>query len=139
MLPVPLSRYAAEGAAPEARTLVPRFPIECFPALLQRFAEEGAAAVGCPVDFFGAAMLQIAGAAIGTSVVIAIKGGWQEPAILWVVIIGLSGDGKTPAMNAVCTPLYRLQEIAKKRYDDGWKAYETVRSAAEDARGQSSG
>jgi len=58
-------------------------------------------------------MLAAAGAALGTSALVQIKPGWVEPALLWLVGVGHSGDGKSPALSAVSAPLYVMQEEAE--------------------------
>src|SRR5262249_9123448 len=89
--------------------------------------------IGCPVDYVAALMLGLAGAAIGTSVVVEVKRDWREPALLWVVVIGVSGDGKSPALRIVCLPLYALQEVAKSKFEGGWSAYQkALREAKSD-------
>ena len=94
------------------RAQIVALPLEGLPKLLMQFALEAAQAIGCPVDYVVGFMLAIAGAAIGTNAVVEIKPGWVEPGLLWLVGIGLSGDGKTPALRAVTQPLYDMQEEA---------------------------
>lgn len=97
-------------------TEVVALPRALLPKKLRCFARETARAIGCPVDYVVGFMLAIAGAAIGTSAVAEIKRGWVEPALLWLVVIGPSGDGKTPALRAVARPLYDMQEEARLEF-----------------------
>ena len=51
-----------------------------------------------PVDFVGASMLATAGAAIGQSVNIQVKRGWNEPPLLFGIIVAPPGKTKSPVV-----------------------------------------
>jgi hypothetical protein len=70
------------------------------------------------MDYVGASMLAVAGAAIGTSRALTIKPGWSETSLLYVANVGSPGSGKTPAMDAVAQPFYGAQKRLFKEHKD---------------------
>ncbi len=128
---------AASGPAPwpplrfqEPPPLLP-FPVEVFPPRLQRFCWEVAQAKLAPLDFVGASMLAVAGAAIGQSFNIRIKRDWTEAPLLFVVLVALPGKTKSPVVRAVVKP---LTEIDRRLREESAKAREawTERKRAHD-------
>jgi hypothetical protein len=97
----------AGEATPEHR---PPFPVEVFPQAVAGFARRVAAAMGCPLDFIGLAVLVISGAAVGAARSLQVKGGWFEKPGLYAVIVSRPGTTKTPALRAVMQPLYEEQD-----------------------------
>ncbi|MGY8769463.1 MAG: hypothetical protein ACKVH8_13675 [Pirellulales bacterium] len=68
------------------------FPTEALPEPLRSFVESGAEAIGCDASYLALPALTICAAAIGSTWRYSPKRGWNAPAILWSVIIGLSGS-----------------------------------------------
>jgi hypothetical protein len=77
------------------------FPVDVFPPALQRFCRELAEATLAPVDFVGVSMLTTAGAAIGQSVNIHAKRRWNEPPLLFAIVVAPPGKTKSPVVRAV--------------------------------------
>ena len=74
------------------------------------FATTAAEALGCDVAFVALPMLAAISGAIGNTRVILLKGGWEEPAVVWAAPIGDSGTLKSPAMEkARFAPLFAIQ------------------------------
>jgi hypothetical protein len=67
------------------------FPIEALPGPLGDFVREGAAALGCDPAYLALPALAVAASAIGNARVLRLKRGWDEPSVIWSVIIGESG------------------------------------------------
>jgi hypothetical protein len=84
------------------------FPVEVFPPPLQAYCREVAEAKLAPLDFVGAAMLVVAGAAIGQSVNIKVKRDWTEAPLLFVIIVAPPGKTKSPVVRAVAKPLTEI-------------------------------
>ncbi len=99
-----------------AQEAPPAFPTEVLPPELQALVEEGAAAMGCPVDFVAVPLLGFLAAAVGGGRRIRVKRGWEEPAILWLAVVGEPGTGKTPALEEAKRPLLALQDSAWGKY-----------------------
>jgi hypothetical protein len=100
----------------------PAFPVDAFPPTLQTYCREVAEAVQAPVEFVGAAMLAVAGAAIGQSVNLSLSRTWAEPPLLYLILVGRPGTAKSPTIKTVVRPLGLIdrrlrQESAKARED----------------------
>lgn len=94
---------------PTTHLTVLRFPVEVFPKLLQKFVEETAESLACPLDFVAVPMLSALGTAIGTTRKVRVKEDWLESARIWAVTVGDPGTLKSPALGKVMSPLYSLQ------------------------------
>src|SRR5262245_33676535 len=109
--------------APPSQGERPPFPVEVFPAKVARFARRVAAAMGCPIDFVGLAILVVGGAAIGAARALRVKGGWLEMPGLYAVAVGRPGTVKTPALRAVMRPIYDEQVRLYEEYRAALKQY----------------
>lgn len=96
----------------------PRLPLRDVlgPGLAQ-WVEDAAEAKGAPTDYVFAALLTVAGSAIGNSRWASPWRGWNEPPVIWSMCIGLPSAGKSPAIDAALQPLRkaerRLREAAE--------------------------
>ncbi len=95
------------------------FPVEVFPAVIRRYVEEGAAALGVPVDMVAVPLLAFAAGAIGNTRALRVKAGWVVRPILWLAVIGEPGSGKSPALDHARHPLDVLQRAA-------WETFRTA-------------
>jgi hypothetical protein len=116
-----------EPIIPPVLAVAAPFPVEVFPPVLADFVTQGAAALPCPPDFLGVPLLAILGAAIGTSHVVEIKPGWRESARLWTAVVADPGSKKSPALDLVIQPLYRIQHRQKHDYGQRMAAYDVDR------------
>src|SRR5262249_4217075 len=112
---------ASGKAMPRADCGVEPFPVDVFPPALQDYLQQCAESLGCPVDYVGGAVLAVVGAAIGNTWRLLLRGtegdGWSEKANGWVVLVGDPGSAKTPAMNAVVSPLQAIDEQQSQAWD----------------------
>jgi DNA polymerase I-like protein with 3'-5' exonuclease and polymerase domains len=133
---------AAPGAAAtKVRALEPYrpFPVEALPAPLGEYVRQGALALGCDPAYLALPALAVAASVIGNTCTIRLKGGWDEPSVLWAAIIGDSGTLKSPAYLKAVAHLFRLQRRLllafkenKARYQDEQAAYQAARRQAQD-------
>ena len=115
---------SAETPEQAARAIpVPPFPLEVFPPRFRQYIERGAASVGCPPDLVAVPFLGYAAAAIGKTRVIRIKRGWVQRPILWMGVVAVSGDGKSPADSYARAALDELQARADERYQEQLERY----------------
>jgi hypothetical protein len=100
------------------------FPSAALPEPLARLIEAGSAVMNAPADYFGMAMLAVAGAAIGNSRCLRITGTHREPPLLYVGIVGEPGTKKSPVLSLITKPLreHEASNLAdyKRRLAD-WK------------------
>ncbi|MBL9164449.1 MAG: DUF3987 domain-containing protein [Planctomycetaceae bacterium] len=111
------------GVTPPASGPAP-FPVEVFPTALQEFIASVAEALPCPADYIGAPMLGVLGTIIGRKRSIQIKDGWVEYPLLWLAVVGRSGDRKTPSFDKATEPLRKAQERMLAAYLAEKKAFE---------------
>lgn len=100
------------------------FPVEVLPEPVRTYVVEAAACVGCPVEMVAVPLLGYAAAAIGSTYRIRIKGDYEKFPVLWVVVIGQPGSGKSPADALARGGLEALQRRAieeHKEEHDAWK------------------
>ena len=64
------------------------FPIDVFPAKLQRIVLELHTSCGFPIDYTASAMLAAISVAIGNTHRVEVKRNWRESAIIYMAIVG---------------------------------------------------
>ncbi len=74
-----------------------------------------------PLDFLYGNLLAVVGIAAGAGPRIRLALTWTERLLLWFVGVGPSGLGKSPALNVLAGPLYRVQSHRAQQW---WKDYE---------------
>jgi hypothetical protein len=98
------------------------FPVEALPEGLQRYVREVSETMRCPADFPGCFLLGVASIGIGNTRKIALKKGWTESVRLYLAVVAEPGSKKTPALDAICAPLYEwqgsLHDEAEQKRDD---------------------
>ena len=102
----------------------PPFPVEALPAPCRRLVEEAAAAIVCPPEFIAVPLLVTLGAAIGTSRVVRLKGGWTESAAVYAAIVALPGKKKTPALKAATKAAREKQGDYRQEYREAKEEHE---------------
>lgn len=93
------------------------FPLEVFPATLQKVLTEYANSIGCPIDYLALPLIVAAGVAIGNSRIIEIKKGWVEGARVFAAVVGKPGSRKSPASRAILMTIYKIQEEMADEYE----------------------
>jgi DNA polymerase I-like protein with 3'-5' exonuclease and polymerase domains len=132
---------AAAGmpAAKKGRKLEPfqPFPIEVLPSPIDEFVRQGSRALGCDPAYLALPALAVTASAIGNTRTIRLKRGWDEPCIVWSVILGDSGTLKSPAYLKVVVYLFHLQrqlllefKQKKAKYQEELRAYKTAKAKA---------
>jgi len=99
------------------------FPLEVFPSEVQDALKEIAKSVSCPVDFVGVPFLTLAGTAIGRTRELVISSSWAESPIIFSATVGVSGSGKTPALNLISSYFRKRQHELANEYKESYKQY----------------
>ena len=81
-------------------------------------------AYSVPAGVPGCAFLSLAGACIGRTRGIAIKPGWEEHANMWIVLVGESGTGKSPATQEIQRHLFDLENGWYQDFKESEKEHE---------------
>lgn len=85
------------------------FPWDVFPAqLASSLRQLGRSCATSPTHLPGIACAILA-AALGRHIEVMVKSSWVEPLIFWMMSLLSSGEGKTPAQNALNLPIYEEQ------------------------------
>ena len=77
------------------------FPLDSFPTVVQKYIINKAEQLGSPYDYFGGGILTVFAGAIGTTYGIQLNKGWEEPSILWHVVLAETGSRKTSCFKAI--------------------------------------
>jgi hypothetical protein len=99
------------------------FPVHTLPEAISRYITISSTAIGCDPAFVALPLLAALASAIGNTRRIRLKQGWCEPAVIWAVIVGLSGSLKSPAIDAALRGLWKLQDKAFKEFSKALAEY----------------
>ncbi len=105
-----------------------------FPDAVRRYAVEGAAALGVPVDMVAVPLLAFAAGAVGNTRALRVKAGWVVRAILWLAVVGEPSSGKSPALDHARRPLDALQDAAWEAFRLALARWEADAAAAKGAK-----
>jgi DNA polymerase I-like protein with 3'-5' exonuclease and polymerase domains len=148
--PSPIARATAPGkATPRYRPLPPYqpFPVEALPSPIAAYVREGALALCAPADtgegcdpaYLALPALAVVASVIGNTRTIRLKRTWEEPAVVWSVIVGDSGTLKSPAYQKAVDHLFHLQRHLsveygqrKDAYDEDLQTYKAPKRGAKD-------
>jgi len=97
---------------------VPRFDIELLPRSLRPWISDIAEQTGAPLDFVAVAALTSCAGLIGRRVGIKpIKfSNWVQPGVIWSLLIGTPGSGKSPALREALKPIHKIESEAAERF-----------------------
>ena len=106
--------------------VVPPFPTHALPEPLQEFVSRQGEALGCPDVFLALPVLAVTSTAIGNTYRVQVREGWQEPCIVWTLVVGHSGTMKTIAHEKAIEPLDKYQGEAFAEYENELRTFETM-------------
>ena len=92
------------------------FPIDVFPKIMQEVTYEAYNKFQFSLDYLGAGILAAISSAIGNSLKVEVKNGWNEKANLFVVIVGRPGDSKSHALNFCFKPIHIKENLLFSEY-----------------------
>jgi Protein of unknown function (DUF3987) len=94
----------------------PRLPIEVFGENWGPWIVDAAAAAACPPDYVAQPLLSSTSTLIGNARWPQATPGWAEPPHLWTIVVGDSGDGKSPGADCLMRDV--LPEIERRMLGD---------------------
>ena len=95
------------------------FPVDVLPEAAARLVREGAAAIGCPVDFLSLSVLAVAGGVVGRSVNLRLKDGYDAGPTVFACLVGPPSDGKSPAIRKASAPVMRIEARLAAEHAEG--------------------
>ena len=115
-----------EWQAMEEEQTVPPFPAHALPEPLQEFVRRQGEALGCPDVFLVLPVLAVTSTAIGNTYRVQVWEGWQEPCVVWTLVVGHSGTMKTIAHEKAIEPLDKYQGEAFAKHETELRTFETL-------------
>ena len=104
------------------------FPVDLLPDPLPAFIKSSARSIGCNEVLIVCPLLAGLGAAIGNCRTIRVKNDgdpWEEPPILWTMVVARSGEKKSPAQNATQYRFKEHEKNANQEYEDKLSKYKS--------------
>lgn len=96
---------------------LPEFPLQELPEELQPIIERVAHGAGVSNDHVAVPLISISGSLIGAVRRIRASASWSQPMTPWGAVVGSSGDGKTPGLEAIKKALDQVEEEFKSEID----------------------
>ncbi|MGQ4004389.1 DUF3987 domain-containing protein [Francisellaceae bacterium CB52] len=112
---------------PSDRKELPRFDIDCLPKVIADYVSGLANAHQQPIQYMATSSLVSMAGLLGNKVCLDIDDRKAYP-ILWGMLIGDSGTGKTPSISY---PMQLIKEIDKQLLDDYLKDYANYQTSLE--------
>jgi hypothetical protein len=100
------------------------FPLDAFPKEIIEIINNWTTAYKFPPDYYGLGVLVAASTAIGNNYLGEFRPGWSTSCILFGMIVGNSGVGKSKVINQCLAPLFDIQGEYKIQYDEARAAFE---------------
>ena len=109
----------------ETRAAVPAFPLDLLPTFWRDWISDTANATGAPADYVAQSLFAAVAGLCGAGVVVRLGPRWDEPLVLWQVLVGPPSIGKSPAM----APMRELLDaLDDERADDAQRSVVTEAS-----------
>ena len=113
---------------------LPDFPLDTLSEATQAWVKRAAAGAGVTVAHVAVPMLGIVSSLIGTARRVKATSSWLQPMTSWAAIVGFSGTGKTPGIDAIKRALAQMQRDDKERIGKLQRKHESKVEAAKAAR-----
>jgi hypothetical protein len=99
----------------DRRGELPDFPIDVLTAKWQGWIELAARGAGVTPAHVAVPLIGIASALIGTARRVQASQSWSQPMTLWAALVGASGTGKTPGIDATKRALAWMDRLRKEK------------------------
>lgn len=109
------------------------YPLCALPEPVRSFVVEAAECISCPAEMVAVPLIGYAAAAIGTTCRIQIKGDYVKAPVLWLVVVGAPGSGKSPGDSQARQFVDKLQADAMKAWRIAHQQWEEEKKAWEAA------
>ncbi len=99
-------------------------PVDVLPKPVERYVLEASSAIGCDPSYITLPLLTACASVIGNTRRLKIKNGWWAPSIIWTIIIGESGNAKSPAFRLALAAIHQLNQDALESNQGAMEAYQ---------------
>ena len=113
---------------------LPEFPMLTLSARGQHWVERASHGAGVTEAHVAVPLLGITSSLIGTAVRVMASRSWSQPMTIWTGIVGFSGTGKTPGIDATKRALAQIERDRRTKIADLRAAHEARVEAAKAAR-----
>lgn len=100
------------------------FPFNAFPQRLLAIIKSISNALHVEPEIVASAMLTIASGTIGNTIRVSPKQGYEVSLFIWLIVIALSGYGKSPVIQTLLKHIKHLQAKSYQAYQEKNKEYE---------------
>jgi hypothetical protein len=111
-----------------------KFPLEVFPEKIAYYIAESSRTLSLSADYMGCSFLWLMSVVIGNAVKIRVKNGYVDNCVLWLVLVGRAGVGKTPAINHMVKPLKERNNKAIRKYIEEYAKYQEYQTLTKEDR-----
>jgi hypothetical protein len=109
---------------------LPELPLNAFPAVMHGWIRSAARGAGVTADHIATPLIGIASSAIGIARRVQATKSWLTPMTCWACLVGMSGSGKTPAIDTVKRALSLIENNRRGEIAALQLAHETRVEAA---------
>ena len=102
------------------------FPLEIFPSKVQELILELKQTMNFPIDYSSCAILYAVSVAIGNKVQLKVKNGWIEKSILFIVLVGRTGDIKSHSISFFINDLFKIDQKNNSHYQQIKREYDKM-------------
>ena len=103
-----------------------KIPLDAFPAKLQDMVLALSRRENYSLEYTMASLLAAASTAIGNAVNIRIRGGWISSPILYMILVGRPGMGKTPPLDFAFRPIRKRDAKTIKQFKADMEYYDSI-------------
>lgn len=100
------------------------FPITAFPDKIQEIILNIARYENFNMEYLASLILSAIATAVGNSCQIRIKGEWKTSPMLYMILIGRPGLGKTPPLGYIYSPINERDDEMFEKYVKEWDSYQ---------------
>jgi Protein of unknown function (DUF3987) len=115
---------------------LPEFPIDALSVPCQRWVERAAHGAGVTPAHVAVPLLGIVSSVIGTSRRVMASRSWTQAMTSWTAVVGFSGTGKTPGIDATKRALSQIERSRRDKIAELKRAHEGRVETAKAARAQ---
>ena len=109
-----------------------QFPLSAYPVELKNFILHANQALKFPVDYLAASILFVVSVAVGNRVRLKVKNGWEESALIYLILVGRPGVNKSHPLSFALTPLFNIEEELRQIYEAQMREYNEAKELSED-------
>lgn len=110
------------------------FPIDVFPLPVQEIIRATNESLKFPIDFTGASMLYAVSVAIGNTHRVEIMKGYDQNAVLFLVLVGPRGTSKSHPLSFALKPIEDIDSLNFQKYQHNKQEYDLLASLTKKER-----